>query len=495
MKDEGSKLVKGTVIIIIFTLVSALLGYILKIFLAKSLSIYEIGLFYSVFGFISFFIFIRDLGLCNSFVYFIPTYIVKKLNSEIKKIIIFSLLVQFIIGILLAFLFMLSSNFLSIYYFKDEQAILLIIWLSVYFVLESVIEVLHRVFHSYQNMFLTKLIEFSIQFISTILIICGIILGFPISYFGIYYVITVIITSGIFFFIFYYKLFINFFSVKYNLLKSDISKFINYSIPTMFGDLAEEIFSKQSIFFITLFLGLDSVGYYVMALSLASISSFLNKAMVQVFAPKISELFIKKHTTTLSFYLNEIITFSYIFAIPVSLIFIVFSKEILVLFYGNNYAIASSLFILHSIYFLFINLKGILKRVFMSVGIPRLARNVSIVTVVSNLILNFILIPKYGLIGAGIADLISGILSVIVSIYLHVKLVKIRLPCNSFINIFIASIPLYFSMSILKKYLSFPLLPNLIIIIGFSLIIYLIFLVVLKIINYKKIINLYRLIK
>ena len=69
---------KGGVSIFTFSIVGLLLGFILRTFLARNLSVTEFGLLYSVLAFMGLFSLFRDMGLNPALIKYIPEYIVKK---------------------------------------------------------------------------------------------------------------------------------------------------------------------------------------------------------------------------------------------------------------------------------------------------------------------------------------------------------------------------------------------------------------------------------
>ena len=76
------KAVKGSAIIFAFTIISVILGYLTRIVLARGLSVEEYGLFYAVFGLVSFFLFFRQLGLDSAMVKYVAEYTAKKAHNK-----------------------------------------------------------------------------------------------------------------------------------------------------------------------------------------------------------------------------------------------------------------------------------------------------------------------------------------------------------------------------------------------------------------------------
>ena len=76
MGNYAKKAVYGASIIFFMNILAAVISYITRIVLARELGPYNYGLFYSVFTFVAFFLFFRDLGLNTALVKHIPEFAV-----------------------------------------------------------------------------------------------------------------------------------------------------------------------------------------------------------------------------------------------------------------------------------------------------------------------------------------------------------------------------------------------------------------------------------
>jgi O-antigen/teichoic acid export membrane protein len=83
-------------------ILTAPVGYIIKVIVSNSLSIEDIGIFYSVLGVIMLISNYHDLGLTEALKYFLPKYRIEKKYSEYKTTIILTVLAQVTIGTLIA---------------------------------------------------------------------------------------------------------------------------------------------------------------------------------------------------------------------------------------------------------------------------------------------------------------------------------------------------------------------------------------------------------
>lgn len=493
MENYSKKLVRGTVIIILSFFISAIIGYAIKLMFARSISVSDIGLFYSVLGFVTFFAFLRDFGLSDSLIYFIPRFIVENSKKKIKSAILLALGIQIIFGMFFFILVFISSEFLSLNYFKDENAKFLLLSLSVYFIIDGVNEVLFRSFQGHQNMALAESVDVTFQVSSLFFFILIIFFKMPIKFFGLSYTASSLIVAIIFSVVFLKKVFPGFLKEKAELNTKFRDEIIGYSIPGMMGSLAANIFSQQSIFFLTLFTGLESVGLYVMAMSLAKVSIYISKAISRVFPPMTAELWKRKEMLKLNSLYNEIISFSHIVSVPIAIVLIIFSKEIITLLFGEKFMPAYIILKIYAVYYLIFNFEGIIKGIFLMIGEPKTARNITYLTLAVNFILNLVLIPSYGLIGAAIADITSVFVALVYSVYLQYKITKLGLPVKGLLGILISSSFVILVLLALKDNINLSIILKLIVLIIISGLVYLVSLFYLKLLSFDKINNLLKL--
>ena len=107
-KDYAEKLAKGGRSIVIIFIIGVILGYGLRIFISRRLSVEEFGLFYSILSIVGAFTIFKELGLLSSIAIKIPEFLHSGKSGKIKTIIKKSLLIQFtaalIIGTALIYL-------------------------------------------------------------------------------------------------------------------------------------------------------------------------------------------------------------------------------------------------------------------------------------------------------------------------------------------------------------------------------------------------------
>ena len=70
--------------------------------ISRELSVEDIGLFYSIMGLITIISAYNDLGLTEALQYYLPHYFIDKEFSKAKTIIVFTRMMQFVSGIIVA---------------------------------------------------------------------------------------------------------------------------------------------------------------------------------------------------------------------------------------------------------------------------------------------------------------------------------------------------------------------------------------------------------
>ena len=253
-------------------------------------------------------------------------------------------------------------------------------------------------------------------------------------------------------------------------------KILRYALGVVIGSCALVLLSKIDIMFILYFLGVSEVGFYEIALSLASIIALILSPILSTIFPITTSFIEEKKLKDLNLLVNEIYKVFIILGVPFSLVFSQFPSEIVIFLFGLDY-IESSLP-------LSILCFGILFSLFQSLNFSILAglgkvkqRNYIIyISAFLNIILNYILIKNYGLIGAAISTSIvfifmflsSAILNNSYGIKFKIKLLEIlKITLSNiifFIVLYILKLNLFFDFNLTIFYFDFSIVLKLIVI-------------------------------
>src|SRR3990167_7422774 len=107
--NYAKKAVKGTFTILFISFLAALLGYLVRLVLARGLSKDDYGLFYAVFSFFAFLIIFKDLGLNQTLTKFVSDFLHRKNYTGMKSVIVSVFSIQFLMSALIAVIAIIFS--------------------------------------------------------------------------------------------------------------------------------------------------------------------------------------------------------------------------------------------------------------------------------------------------------------------------------------------------------------------------------------------------
>ena len=234
--------------------------------------------------------------------------------------------------------------------------------------------------------------------------------------------------------IFYYVLLISFPAIIYSLYfffqygfpfefdKEIFQKAINFGIRSYLACLLAFLVLRSDIYFLNYFRGLEEVGWYSLAVGFCDGILLLISSITLVLFPKITENQEQGLETTLkisritSLILFAIILFSYLFG-----------KPIILILFGEQFinSILPLYILLPAIYFWAIT--NILLQFLASRGIPWPTVYLWLPGLLINIILNFLFIPKYGIMAAALSSLLTYSLTFMFYFFYVRKFGKMRL--------------------------------------------------------------------
>jgi O-antigen/teichoic acid export membrane protein len=185
---------------------------------------------------------------------------------------------------------------------------------------------------------------------------------------------------------------------------------IKYSIPFTFSGLASFIYNSADIFLILYFIDSRAVGIYGVAYTFAQFVSMFSTAFGYLSEPISSQLEkndkIDKAVNTQTVIVRWILIATLAVAIPMT----AFSSEFLGLIFRPSYESGGSVLIILIVGFVLKSVLQVHKPILAALGKSKLIAANTVTTAMLNIILNIILIPRYGVEGAGIATSVSFLL-------------------------------------------------------------------------------------
>ncbi|NMD00696.1 MAG: hypothetical protein GYA62_13380, partial [Bacteroidales bacterium] len=138
-----SRVLKGSLIIIIFSFVTALLNYFIRLFYSRTLSIADFGLFYAGIGLVNIFIAYMDLGYSYSIFYLVPKYLKSEKYASTRNVCGYVQLIQLLVSLSISLLGIGIAPFIIKYYFKTQGNLSFFYLLVLYFFTNSILNTIY----------------------------------------------------------------------------------------------------------------------------------------------------------------------------------------------------------------------------------------------------------------------------------------------------------------------------------------------------------------
>lgn len=288
----SEKFVKKGSWIFLFTLLTAPLGYLIRIILTGDLSVEEIGILYWVIWLLGLLQVYNDFWLTESLNYFLPKYIVTKDYARCKYLLVFSFWVQLCTSIFLALFLFFLADFLAVSHFKNPIAKEVIQVMSLFFVGSNLLQISTILFSVSQNTKLQKGLDFFRIFMTALgIFIISFASSGTILHYAWVWIISIFVTIFFAFSLSYKYYYLPYFkNVKMEVDHSLRRTFIKYSLGTFLtaniGTLLHQL-DQQILQWLTT---ATEGGIYAMYLSLVGIPFIFLGPIILFLFPVISEI-------------------------------------------------------------------------------------------------------------------------------------------------------------------------------------------------------------
>lgn len=461
MDDDSSLklIVKGAGIVILGMFFSKLINYIYKIIVARGLGPEQYGILsigQSILGIIGF---ISLLGFEQGVERFVGFFNNKErvngiVNTAFYVVIPFSLILSFLV-----FFF---SDYIAISFFKNSSLTRIIQVYALIIPFYALSEILFAVCRGIKRIdyqfYFRDIGEGAFKLVITVVLIF---FGFGVFGASLAHLFAVIISV---------------FSITFMLRKKNIlDKFFKSKLePALFSFSLPLLFA--SAFFIltkwvdTVMLGYFKteveVGIYNAAASLANLIPTFALAFNGLLISVLSGLLHDHKTEEIRHIFNRITAWNFYLTAPIVVVFFFFPSQIIGLFFGDVYVAGAFSFVLLTIGYFFSVLLGPTGQMINIIGKTKLNLLTWLVGLISNIIFNYLLIPKYGIVGAAMGTMLSLLILKIVSWVCVYNYISVN-PYNkgffkSLFAVLLASIILYISSRYISMSLIFVIISSVI---------------------------------
>ena len=184
------------------------------------------------------------------------------------------------------------------------------------------------------------------------------------------------------------------------------SEILKVSIPLMFAQCVQFIMAWTDKLMLGNMMGAEEVGIYFTAFKLSMFASIALMAINSIASPKFAELYGKKDFDGLKKVAHQSSKMIFLATLPLVLLFFAFPEFLLGLF-GEEFKVGVKAFVFLSFGKLISSLSGSVGNILQMTGKQIIFMNILFVGAIVNVLLNFLLIPKFGINGAALASMIS----------------------------------------------------------------------------------------
>ena len=480
--EEANKnlniIAQGAILLIIGSLVGKLFIYLFRL-LAARIGSSEYGILSLGITIISFVGILALLGFDRGVLRFVSFYKGKEDNKMIKSYISSSLKFGLLSGIIFGALLFFGADLLAINFFKKPELAIVLKIFAFAVPLYVLSEILISIMKAYRRVNLIIITRNILEYASRVVVFFIFLLfGIKLTGAALSYGIAFLISTIAAFFIVNKKIF-NFTNKEKN---ENVKKsLLSFSLPAMLNNIMEVLLISLDTIMIGYFMTSSDVGIYNAAYPNANLLGLLPGVLITMFAPTISELLAKEKIEESKKIFNQVSRWIVYATLPILSFVFLFSKEILSVLFGKEYVVGSLVLIVLSFGILF-NVIALTARKSLEINKKtKVLFYYSIIALVMNFALNLVLIPKYGILGAAMASLVSFAIYSILCIYKCYKDITFIQSFVNFVKPIIAGILSVIIIFYLVNY--FKISINLIILIILALAHLLLYLGILKLIK------------
>ena len=406
MKD----ILRGSLILTSSNLAVRVLGYLYRVAAGRMLTTAEFGILNLALPIQYMIIILSSSGIAPTISKFISECEAKNDLKKRDLIISSSLIFYTIIGILLGIFSYLASPYIGLYIFNEERAIVPLKIASIALPFGMLVAVYTGIFQGFKRMEYmggTLVIEQVLRVVFAVLLMSigasalNAILGSTIGFIAVLPIAYIL----------FRKLDLRISHPSFD----EFKKIFKFSLPVSATALAAFVLAYIDILLLGYFLSAEDVGIYSAASPTSRLVMAFSAALYAVMLPSISETVAKKDNEQLRGYIKYAYKLSFAILLPVTLISIFLSGPIITLLFGARYAAAAAPFEILVIGTAFLGIFTLNSSIFQGADKPGIPMKILVSTAFLDAVLNWILIPRYEIMGAAFASTLSFIFAGICS--------------------------------------------------------------------------------
>ena len=406
VNESLRKIAKGTGIVFTGTIIGLFLGFVGRIILVRYTTQSEYGIYCLAFTVVSIFVVISTLGLGEGSTRYIACFRGKGEDGNVRGVISSSIKIALVASVAIAAISFLVSDFISINIFHTPELSTPLKIFSIAIPFSVLITVFIAIFRGFDRVDAKVYFQDILRPVFFLLFLIAVVL-FNLPFIGVFYayILSIVVTCVVFVM---YMMKKSPLGVETNSVSNPMAKkLLSFSVPLLAVSMVMMVMSWTDTLMLGYFKTPDVVGVYNAALPLANLLSMTLSSMSFIYIPIVSQLYSKNLINELK--RSYIILTKWIFlaTLPLFFVLFLFPDVVLNLFFGSRYIGASVVLqILAFGFFLNICL-GFTYNTLLVLGKSKFLMWTFAISAIINIILNMVLIPPMGIIGASIASAFS----------------------------------------------------------------------------------------
>lgn len=406
-KKEGEiasslkKIVWGAGIVFFGRILGKLIGYFYVMFVAR-LGTEQYGMLNLGFAISSFLTTIALVGLTLGVVRYVSYYNAKEDKARVKGALTSGLKISLPLSLILAFIMFIFSEQISVYLFHNPALtpVLKIFSFTIPFMAAAYLFMAG--FMGFKRVdYDTGLREITEKLVRLVFVLLLVSLGFGVLGAAFSYLISAFAIFVISLYLMEKKVF--------PFLRTKIKpvyytkELLFYSMPLLLTGVLSFILDWTDTLMIGYFKTTSEVGIYNAAGPTAALMFVFSGALISLFLPIMTQFYSKKKIKEMKKVYNVVSRWIFLINLPVFLLMAIFSKQILRVVFGQAYTPAALSLVLLSFGYLIYSLSSTSNIMLCSIKKTKTIFIITLVYAGINILMNYILIPIYGINGAAIA--------------------------------------------------------------------------------------------
>ncbi len=394
------------------------------IFIANTLATSDLGIYFLGITIIMFLTVLSNLGLTNGVIRFVSMHNGRNDVCRVKGTVLSCLAISMIASLGMTGIIFLLGDIIAVYIFHKSELgeAIRLLSLSIPFVnLLRIFLTSTRALKLMQyTVYAENLAWIGLRFLFALFFLWVLKLGLK----GIIlaYVVSSVLSAGLGFYFC-----CRFIPLVDKRIKSifEIKRLLKFSVPMVFSAFFHNLNTHVDILMLGLFVSATEVAIYTVSARLIILGGVVLAIFQPIFQPFVSDFYAKKEMEKIAILLKTITKWIVIISFPIFVSLVSFPAFFLH-FFGDQFVQGAGCLSILAIAYILSSISGPTNTLIIMSGRSDITLKNNLTVLITNTILNYLLIPKYGIVGAALATGISLVLIALIRIIEANYLMKIH---------------------------------------------------------------------